>query len=48
MVIGKLCFGVNIDYVVMVCNVCGSVYFDFVCVVKIVEEVGVDGIIVYL
>lgn len=40
--------GVNIDYIVMLCNVCGMYYLDLVYVVDIVECVGVDGIIVYL
>lgn len=41
-------FGVNIDYIVILCNVCGIFYFDLVYVVDIVECVGVDGIMVYL
>lgn len=41
-------FGVNIDYVVMLCNVCGMCYFDLICVVFVVEEVGVDVIMLYL
>lgn len=44
----ELLLGVNIDYIVMLCNVCGIVYLDLVQVVFIVEQVGVDGIIVYL
>lgn len=41
------CLGVNIDYVVIVWKVCGEDYFDLVCVVLFVLEVGVDLIIVY-
>lgn len=39
---------VNVDYVVMLCEVCKVVYLSLVEVVCIVEDVGVYGIIVYL
>lgn len=40
-------FSVNVNKIVVLCNLCGGVELDVVCVVQVCLDVGVYGIIVY-